>query len=46
MARRAETAFEVVTTGVPVAIDAHGNSLYHDVQEQAMKRLEDLYAQL
>jgi L(+)-tartrate dehydratase beta subunit len=29
-----------------VAIDAHGNSLYHDVQEQARKRLEDLYARL
>jgi len=27
-----------------VAIDSHGNSLYHDVQEQARKRLEDLYA--
>jgi L(+)-tartrate dehydratase beta subunit len=29
-----------------VAIDAHGNSLYHDVQEEAKKRLEDLYARL
>jgi L(+)-tartrate dehydratase beta subunit len=29
-----------------VAIDSHGNSLYHDVQEQAKKRLEDLYARL
>jgi L(+)-tartrate dehydratase beta subunit len=29
-----------------VAIDAHGTSLYHDVQEQAKKRLEDLYARL
>ena len=29
-----------------VAIDSHGNSLYHDVQEQARKRLEDLYARL
>ena len=29
-----------------VAIDAHGNSLYHDVLEQARKRLEDLYARL
>jgi L(+)-tartrate dehydratase beta subunit len=29
-----------------VAIDAHGNSLYHDVQEQAKKRLEELYARL
>jgi L(+)-tartrate dehydratase beta subunit len=29
-----------------VAIDAHGNSLYRDVQEQAKKRLEDLYARL
>lgn len=29
-----------------VAIDSHGNSLYHDVQEEARKRLEDLYARL
>jgi L(+)-tartrate dehydratase beta subunit len=29
-----------------VAIDSHGNSLYHDVQEQAKKKLEDLYARL
>jgi L(+)-tartrate dehydratase beta subunit len=29
-----------------VAIDSHGNSLYHDVQEQAKKKLEDLYAKL
>jgi L(+)-tartrate dehydratase beta subunit len=29
-----------------VAIDAHGNSLYHDVQEQARKRLEELYERL
>src|ERR671921_1396410 len=29
-----------------VAIDSHGNSLYHDVQQQARKRLEDLYARL
>jgi L(+)-tartrate dehydratase beta subunit len=29
-----------------VAIDSHGNSLYHDVQEQARKKLEDLYARL
>jgi L(+)-tartrate dehydratase beta subunit len=29
-----------------VAIDAHGTSLYHDVQEKARKRLEDLYARL
>jgi L(+)-tartrate dehydratase beta subunit len=27
-----------------VAIDAHGNSLYHDVQAQAKKKLEELYA--
>jgi L(+)-tartrate dehydratase beta subunit len=27
-----------------VAIDSHGNSLYQDVQEQAKKKLEDLYA--
>jgi L(+)-tartrate dehydratase beta subunit len=29
-----------------VAIDAHGNSLYRDVQEKAKKRLEDLYARI
>jgi L(+)-tartrate dehydratase beta subunit len=29
-----------------VAIDSHGNSLYQDVQEQAKKKLEDLYARL
>ena len=29
-----------------VAIDAHGNSLYRDVQAEAKKRLEDLYARL
>jgi len=29
-----------------VGIDAHGNSLYRDVQERARKRLEDLYARL
>jgi L(+)-tartrate dehydratase beta subunit len=29
-----------------VAIDAHGSSLYHDVQAEARKRLEDLYARL
>ena len=29
-----------------VAIDSHGTSLYHDVQEEARKRLEDLYARL
>jgi L(+)-tartrate dehydratase beta subunit len=29
-----------------VAIDAHGRSLYHDVQAEARKRLEDLYARL
>lgn len=29
-----------------VGIDAQGNSLYHDVQERAKKRLEDLYARL
>jgi L(+)-tartrate dehydratase beta subunit len=27
-----------------VAIDARGNSLYHDVQEQAKRKLEELYA--
>ena len=29
-----------------VAIDSHGNSLYQDVQEQAKKKLEDIYAKL
>jgi len=29
-----------------VGIDAHGNSLYHDVQAQAAKKLEELYARL
>src|ERR687897_3043635 len=29
-----------------VGIDAHGNSLFHDVQEQAKKKLEELYARL
>jgi len=29
-----------------VAIDSHGTSLYHDVQEAAKKRLEELYARL
>jgi L(+)-tartrate dehydratase beta subunit len=29
-----------------VGIDAHGGSLYRDVQEQAFKRLEDIYARL
>jgi L(+)-tartrate dehydratase beta subunit len=29
-----------------VAIDSHGASLYHDVQAEARKRLEDLYARL
>jgi L(+)-tartrate dehydratase beta subunit len=29
-----------------VAIDSHGTSLYQEVQEQAKKRLEDLYARL
>ena len=27
-----------------VGIDAHGNSLYHDVQERANTKLEELYA--
>jgi L(+)-tartrate dehydratase beta subunit len=27
-----------------VAIDSHGSSLYHDVQERARKKLDDLYA--
>ncbi len=29
-----------------VGIDSHGNSLFHDVQEEAQKRLEGLLAQL
>ena len=29
-----------------VGIDAHGNSLFHDVQEEAQKRLEGLIARL
>jgi L(+)-tartrate dehydratase beta subunit len=29
-----------------VGIDAHGNSLYHDVQDRATKKLEELYARL
>ena len=29
-----------------VAIDSHGNSLYHDVQQQAKTKLEELYAKL
>jgi len=29
-----------------VAIDSHGASIYHDVQEAAKKRLEELYARL
>jgi L(+)-tartrate dehydratase beta subunit len=29
-----------------VGIDAHGNSLFHDVQEEAQKRLEELVAKL
>jgi L(+)-tartrate dehydratase beta subunit len=29
-----------------VGIDSHGTSLYHDVQAEAKKRLEDLYARL
>ncbi len=29
-----------------VAIDAHGNSLYREVQDQARKKLEDLYARI
>jgi L(+)-tartrate dehydratase beta subunit len=29
-----------------VGIDSHGNSLFHDVQEDAKKRLEDLVARL
>ncbi len=29
-----------------VAIDSHGRSIYHDVQAQARKRLEEIYARL
>jgi L(+)-tartrate dehydratase beta subunit len=29
-----------------VGIDAHGGSLYHDVQERAKGRLEDILARL
>jgi L(+)-tartrate dehydratase beta subunit len=29
-----------------VGIDAHGNSLYHDVQAAAQKKLEDIFARL
>ena len=29
-----------------VGIDSHGNSLFHDVQEQAQKRMEELIARL
>jgi L(+)-tartrate dehydratase beta subunit len=29
-----------------VGIDAHGNSVFHDVQERAKARLEELYAKL
>jgi L(+)-tartrate dehydratase beta subunit len=29
-----------------VGIDSHGNSLFHDVQEQAKLKLEELYARL
>ena len=29
-----------------VGIDSHGNSLFHDVQEEAHKRLEGLLARL
>jgi L(+)-tartrate dehydratase beta subunit len=29
-----------------VGIDSHGNSLYHDVQDRATKKLEELYARL
>jgi L(+)-tartrate dehydratase beta subunit len=29
-----------------VGIDAHGNSLYHDVQDRAKSKLEELYARL
>ena len=29
-----------------VGIDSHGNSVYHDVQELALQRLENIYARL
>jgi len=39
--------FRVTDFGpLTVGIDAHGNSLYHDVQEAARKKLEELYAKL
>jgi L(+)-tartrate dehydratase beta subunit len=39
--------FRVVDFGpLTVGIDAHGNSLYHDVQAAATKKLEELYARL
>src|ERR671937_872054 len=39
--------FRVKDSGpLTVGIDAHGNSLYHDVQERARKKLEELYARL
>ena len=27
-------------------IDSHGNSVFHDVQESAKKKLEEIYARL
>jgi tartrate dehydratase beta subunit/fumarate hydratase class I family protein len=29
-----------------VGIDAHGNSVFHDVQERAKSKLEELHARL
>jgi L(+)-tartrate dehydratase beta subunit len=29
-----------------VGIDSHGNSMFHDVQEQATKKLEELYERI
>ena len=29
-----------------IGIDSHGNSLFHDVQERALKKLEELNAKL
>ncbi len=44
---RVPLAFRVKDFGpLTVGIDAHGNSLYHDVQAAATKKLEELYARL
>src|SRR5512132_1671166 len=39
--------FRVKDVGpLTVGIDAHGNSVFHDVQESAKKKLEEIYARL